>query len=73
VFVELEDPETHQLLELNWYPKGSTYDTRYVAGEALDHLGFETDDVRHEIAKLVSLGGRIAVEPWVERATTKTT
>lgn len=34
----------HQL-ELNHYPEGSRFDTRYEVGEGLDHLGFETKDL----------------------------
>ncbi|MEM3671062.1 MAG: VOC family protein [Thermoprotei archaeon] len=67
VFVELEDPTTHQRLELNWYPEGSAYDAPYLAGEGLDHLGFDVDDVEKTIGRLVSLGGKVAVKPWVER------
>ena len=40
IWVGLTDPRTHRRLELNWYPPGSTFGTRYQAGEALDHIGF---------------------------------
>ena len=29
-------------LELNYYEKGSPYNTRYVVGEGLDHLAFRS-------------------------------
>jgi lactoylglutathione lyase len=67
VFVELRDPDTDVELELNWYPPHSPYHTPYVTGEALDHLGFEVDDVPATIERLVRLGGRVAVAPWLER------
>jgi lactoylglutathione lyase len=66
VFVLLEDPSTHQRLELNWYPKGHKYDTPYVPGEGLDHIGFEVQDARATYDRLVSMGYEPAVEPWVE-------
>jgi catechol 2,3-dioxygenase-like lactoylglutathione lyase family enzyme len=40
IWVLLEDPETHQRLELNWYPPRSNYATKYVPGDGLDHIGF---------------------------------
>jgi len=67
VFVELVDPVSHLPLELNWYPPGSPYAVRYVAGQGLDHLGFEVADARATIRELLRHGGRLAVEPWLER------
>jgi len=32
-------------LELNFYAKGSRFNTRYVAGEGLDHLAFQVKDL----------------------------
>ncbi len=40
VWVGLRDPTSGVLLELNWYPPGSRYGTRYLPGEGLDHVGF---------------------------------
>lgn len=65
-FVGLEDPESRQALELNWYPPGHVHATPFVPGEGLDHLGVEVDDPRALIERLVRLGGRIAIPPWVE-------
>ncbi len=67
VFIGLQDPHTMQQLELNWYPPGSSYDTAYTVGEGLDHLGFEVDDARETIRKLLRLGATPAVEPWLEQ------
>ncbi len=39
-WVLLQDPTSHQRLELNWYPKGSQFDVPFVTGEGLDHIGF---------------------------------
>ncbi len=66
VFVSLEDPASHEHLELNWYPPGSPYHTAYAPGEGLDHLGFEVDDARARLRDLVALGATVAAEPWVE-------
>ena len=40
IWVLLEDPKSHQRLELNWYPKKSSEATAYVPGDGLDHVGF---------------------------------
>ena len=39
-WVLLQDPASHQRLELNWYPRGSQFDVPFVTGEGLDHIGF---------------------------------
>lgn len=67
VFVQLEDPLSRQQLELNWYPADSPYNTKYVPGEGLDHLGFEVDDAPAAYARLLSLGGHPALPVRVER------
>jgi catechol 2,3-dioxygenase-like lactoylglutathione lyase family enzyme len=36
----LEDPRSHRVIELNWYPKGSLFFSPYKAGDALDHVDF---------------------------------
>jgi catechol 2,3-dioxygenase-like lactoylglutathione lyase family enzyme len=40
IWVRLEDPRTHRNVELNWYPRGSLFASRYTLGEAIDHLDF---------------------------------
>ena len=59
VWVLLADPRTRQRLELNWYPQGSPYATRYVPGDGLDHIGFTAKDPQAVFDRLVSKG----VEP----------
>jgi len=66
VCICLQDPDTKQRLELNYYPPGNKYNTPYTPGEGLDHLGFKVDDARKWIAKLVAMGAKVAVETWVE-------
>jgi catechol 2,3-dioxygenase-like lactoylglutathione lyase family enzyme len=67
VFVALEDPTTKQQLELNWYPNGSPYNTEFVPGDGLDHIGFMVADARACYRELQKLGATTAIEPWVER------
>lgn len=59
VWVLLEDPTSHQQLELNWYPEGSKYATPYSVGEGLDHLGFRLPDVRAGVADLQKAGATL--------------
>jgi catechol 2,3-dioxygenase-like lactoylglutathione lyase family enzyme len=65
-YAHLVDPRTHQRLELNWYPPGSPFATKYVAGEGLDHLGFKASDARRTYRRWVSLGAHPAMRPWID-------
>jgi lactoylglutathione lyase len=67
LFIELQDPNTMQQLELNWYPPGSPYNTPYSVGEGLDHLGFEVDDAPATYQRLLLLGATPAIAPWLEQ------
>ena len=58
VWVLFEDPASHQMLELNWYPKGNRYASPFVAGEGLDHLGFRTNDLEAAGRQLRAAGAR---------------
>jgi catechol 2,3-dioxygenase-like lactoylglutathione lyase family enzyme len=40
LWIRLEDPRTHRNVELNWYPRGSAFGSRYTLGEGIDHLDF---------------------------------
>lgn len=59
VWVLLEDPASHQHLELNWYPHRSKYAVRYSVGEGLDHIGFRLPNVRAGIRRLERAGARL--------------
>ncbi len=48
-----------QRLELNWYEPGSKYGAPFEAGEALDHLAFETSDLGRALRELRRKGVRI--------------
>lgn len=62
-WVLLEDPRTHQRLELNWYPDGTPFATPYVPGDGLDHLGFHVARPRETVAKLRRAGVQMALDP----------
>jgi lactoylglutathione lyase len=54
---ELEDPESHHLLELNFYPDQPPYRE----GDELDHLGFKVRDLEGTSLRLVALGARVRI------------
>jgi lactoylglutathione lyase len=43
--VQLVSEKDGPVLELNHYEKGSKFDTKYVPGEALDHVAFQVGDL----------------------------
>lgn len=45
IWVQLRDPKSKRVVELNWYPRGSLFYRAYRAGEALDHLDFTLGSV----------------------------
>lgn len=51
----------HQL-ELNHYPEGSRFNTKYEVGEGLDHLGFETNDLDGVLAEAKNAGYQAVLE-----------
>jgi lactoylglutathione lyase len=62
-WVLLQDPRSHQRLELNWYPDNSPFATRYVPGDGLDHLGFKVKDPAGAFKRLTSKGVIPALVP----------
>jgi len=63
IWVLLEDSRSHRRVELNWYPKGSTFGGPFRAGDAVDHLDFTLGVApRAELEKvyrrLLQQGGR---------------
>ncbi len=60
VWEELEDPETHARLELNFYPD----EPPYREGDELDHLGFRVDDLSATVDRLVRLGAKVRIPPF---------
>lgn len=68
-YVHLKTPGSAQRLELNWYPPGSRFSTRYRAGEELDHLAFVVPDVKAAYRRLLKKGARPAVSPKDSKGT----
>ena len=62
-YVQLVSPRTQMRLELNWYPPGSAYATRYTKGEEADHLAFVVDDVEKAHEDLVKKGAKSVISP----------
>ena len=71
VVVDLVSEEGDHPLELNFYEKGSPFDTNYDVGEGIDHLGFQVDDLDHAVAEATRAGHpvvqemRAATNRWV--------
>jgi lactoylglutathione lyase len=66
IWVLLHHRHSRQYLELNWYPMGSRYDTPYIPGESLDHVGFSVRDVPGAFEFLRRHGARpTRVDPTV--------
>ncbi|MCI4334100.1 MAG: VOC family protein [Thermoplasmata archaeon] len=63
IWVSLIDPRNDAQLELNWYPRNSRFATKFVPGEALDHVGFLLGHVPRrvleaEYRRVISRGAR---------------
>ncbi len=54
--VNLVTEEGGPVLELNYYEKGSAFETKYVVGEGLDHLAFEVADLEAALAEAKQAG-----------------
>ncbi|HZY71155.1 MAG TPA: VOC family protein [Thermoplasmata archaeon] len=61
-WVLLQDPNSREHLELNFYPSGTRHAVPYVPGEGLDHLGFRVPNPAETAAALFRHGGRAAPE-----------
>jgi lactoylglutathione lyase len=60
--VSLKSAEGGHELELNYYPKGNRYATRYTTGEGLDHLAFKVEDLDKALAAFAKAGHRTVLE-----------
>ncbi len=70
IWVELKSKGSDHPLELNYYPLGSKFYEKYVAGSELDYLAFACDDVRRDHKKALTGGATSAVDPWEEGGST---
>jgi len=66
IFVQLKQPRSPQVLELNYYPRGTKYYERFKNGSELDHLAFWERDVDRRYEELLASGATEAVEPFSE-------
>jgi lactoylglutathione lyase len=69
VWVHLKGKGSDQMLELNWYPEGSRFYTKYTAGEELDHIAFKVKDVKAAYDLLIRNGATSAVSPRESKGT----
>jgi lactoylglutathione lyase len=60
--VSLETHEGGPVLELNYYAKGSSFDTGYMAGEGIDHLAFQVDDLDKALAEAAKAGHPVVLD-----------
>ena len=60
--VALQSEKDGFLLELNYYEKGSPYNTEYTAGEGLDHLAFKVDNLDKALEEARKAGHRTVLE-----------
>ena len=63
LWVQLEDPRSHRNVELNWYPRGSLFGSRYSVGDGVDHVDFTIGEapqaeLQRVYARLLRAGGR---------------
>ncbi len=56
VAVNLVAEEGGPVLELNYYEKGSPFDTKYAVGEGLDHLAFQVANLDTALAEAKKAG-----------------
>lgn len=55
-FANLRSGDAEHWLELNWYAEDSPIEGPFREGDALDHLGFEVDDLDEALGKLKEEG-----------------
>jgi len=60
--VGLVSEEGGHLLELNYYEEGSDFKTKYSAGEGLDHLAFQVDDLPRAIGEAAKAGYPVVLD-----------
>jgi lactoylglutathione lyase len=53
-------------LELNYYEKGSPYNTKYSAGEGLDHIAFQVDNLDKALEQAHLAGHKTILEMKTE-------
>jgi methylmalonyl-CoA/ethylmalonyl-CoA epimerase len=60
--VALKNQEGGFILELNYYEKDSPFNTPYSAGEGLDHLAFQVENLDKALEEARKAGYRVILE-----------
>jgi len=60
--IGLESEKEGFTLELNFYEKNSTFNTKYVVGEGLDHLAFNVDNLDKALEEARKAGYKTILE-----------
>lgn len=60
--VDLQSEKDGFTLELNYYEKDSPYNTKYSAGEGLDHLAFKVENLDKALEEARKVGHRTILE-----------
>ncbi len=67
---DMKSSGSEQILELNWYPDGSShFQGPYRNGDELDHLAFGCDDVKEAYRELLAKGVKPGLPPFLEDGT----
>jgi catechol 2,3-dioxygenase-like lactoylglutathione lyase family enzyme len=70
-YIALRSPGSSQELELNWYPAGSTFYSKYRPGGELDHLAFGVGNVKTALQKMTAKGVGVVVSPSEAKGVTE--
>lgn len=60
--VGLESEKDSFVLELNYYEKDSPFNTKYLAGEGLDHIAFKVDNLEKALEEAKNAGYKTILE-----------
>jgi len=66
--VSLTTHDGGPVLELNYYPSGSSFSNEFVPGEAMDHLAFQVDDLDQALSEAGKAGHPVALEMKTENS-----
>ena len=61
-YIAMQSEEGGFILELNYYEKDSPFNTKYTAGEGLDHLAFKVDNLDKALEETRKAGYRVILE-----------
>ncbi len=64
----LQSKEGGFVLELNYYEPDSPYNTKYIAGEGLDHLAFKVDDLDKALKEAKDAGSQTLLDVKTEKS-----